>query len=145
MKTRFLYLGRSLNGNKILHHYIELSPDNKFVGNVWNFNKKLHRKGVLGAIYGVKINGDSVKYSVKDEPHYLIETGDAEFSGTRVLFREEFSEYLVKDHLADIEEKLRKRPAKEVYNIEHLKSIYNDLSHNQRAIFIADLVREITK
>jgi hypothetical protein len=149
-KARFLYLGKEWRENKesAVHRYAEVSEDNKIISTNYVYDKKLFKKGSVGALYDVTLKNkkETVSYSKNETATYMVKVGDGNFKHTGIYFKDVLDACEIKDRLAGVQEQIRKKPPiKDPYKVEHLRQLYKEATASQKPFFIAEIIRQITK
>ena len=143
--NKVIYLGKDRNAkNKIIFIFKEIEEDLS-LGKTWRFSKKLFRKGTVGAIYEVEFEGSSISYSEKQEPSYMLKVGETHKSSS-IIYKEVINKCESKDDIISREERLTKKEFKIMDQItKDLRDSYRYLSSYEKPLFIAELIRRITR
>ena len=143
-KTRFLYVGKFLNtNNDVRHRYIEVTDQN-ILGEHWTFKNKLFRKGAIGSIYMVNVEGTTAKFSKTEIPTSYIQVNNTLVS-TFIHFKRLYKDEELTRQI-DIQIRNSKKPVNEiVLEINRIKELYDSLPNSKKQLFVADLVYRLTK
>lgn len=143
-QLNFIYRGMVPTGSGFDHLYASLDGDHKVLEQ-FRFKKKLFKKGTVGALYRVEIEGKSVSYVKELIPYYMVQLSDGTYKSTSNYF-----EFIPGDKEINRQAEILKKRSLEPLSpfdqeIKKARDIYKRLDFRQREQFIANLIYKITK